>query len=94
MAWGQLQEIAEHTLVEQSTLCVRCLRICMRIRVPRTSVTDILRKELFKLSNKSLVVHQPTLYALWVRLRDLDTLPADEHVWTGIITCGGGRKRK
>ena len=25
MAWGQLQEVAEHTLVDQSSLCVRCL---------------------------------------------------------------------
>ena len=56
----------------------------------RTSVTDILRKELFQLFNKSLVVHQPTLCALWVRLGDLDTLPTDEHVWAGIIRRGSG----
>ena len=40
--------------------------------------------------NKSLVVNQLTLCALWVLLGDLDTLPTDEHIWTGVITCGGG----
>ena len=64
----------------------------MRIVVPRTSITDILRKELFELLNKSLVVHQPILYALWARLGDLDTLPTDEHIWTSVITCGGGEE--
>ena len=68
MAWGQRQEIAEHTLVDQSSLCVRCLGLCTLICVPRTSVTDILCKQLFERSNKSLVVHQPTLRALWVCL--------------------------
>ena len=92
MAWGQLQEVTEHTLVDQSSLCARCLRLCTRIAVPRTSVTDILRKQLFQLLNKVLVVHQPTLCALWVCLGDLDTLPTDKHVWTGIITCGAVRR--
>ena len=92
MAWGQLQEVAEHTFVDQSSRCVRCLRLCMRIGVPRTSIMDILRKELFQLLNKLLVVHKLTHYALWVRLGDLDKLPTDEHVWTGIITCGGVRR--
>ena len=59
-----------------------------------TSVTDVLHKQFFQLSNKSFVVHQPTLCALWVRLGHLEKLPTDEHVWTGIITCGGGLKRK
>ena len=52
MAWGQLQEVAKHTLVDQIRLCVRCLRLCMRICVPRTSVTDVPHKHLFQLSNK------------------------------------------
>ena len=38
----------------------------------------------------SLVVHQPTVCALWVPLGYLKTLPTDEHIWVGIITCGGG----
>ena len=92
MAWGQLQEVAKHTLVDQIRLCVRCLRLCTRICVPRTSVTDVLHKHLFQLSNKSFVVHQPTLCALWVRLGHLEKLPTDEHGWTGIITCGGVRR--
>ena len=92
VAWGQLQEVGKHTLVDQIRPCARCLRLCTRIRVPRTSVTDILCKQLFQLSNKSLVVHQPTLCALWVHLGHLDKLPTDEHAWTGIITCGGFRR--
>ena len=75
MAWGQLQEVGKHTLVDQTRLCVRCLRLCTRIRDPRTSITDILRKQLFQLSNKSLVFHQPTLCALRVLLGHLDKLP-------------------
>ena len=89
MAWGQLQIVGKHTLADQIRLCVRCLRVCTWISVPRTSVTDVLCKQLFQLSNKLFVVHQPTLCALWVRLRHLEKLPTDEHVWTGIITCGG-----
>ena len=89
---SQLQEVGKHMLVDQIRLCVRYLRLCTRIRVPRTSVTDVLRKQLFQLSNKSFVVHQPTLCALWVRLGHLEKLPTDEHVWTGIITCGGARR--
>ena len=94
VAWlnDTLQEVGKHTLVDQIRLCVRCLRLCTRIRVPRTSVTDVLHKQLFRLSNKSFVVHQPTLCALWVRLGHLKKLPTDEHVWTGIITCGGVRR--
>ena len=92
MAWGQLQEVGKHTLVDQIRLCVRCLRLCTRICVQRTSVTGVLRKQLFRLSNKSLVVHQPTLCTLWVRLGHLEKLPTDEHVWPGIITCGGVRR--
>ena len=76
MAWGQLQEVAKHTLVDQIRLCVRCLRLCTRICVPRTSVTDVLHKHLFKFSNKLSVVHQPTLCALWVRLGHLEKIPA------------------
>ena len=59
----------------------------------RAQASDILRKELFQLLNKSLVVHEPTLCALWVRLGDLDKLPTNEHVWTGVITCGGGVRK-
>ena len=68
MVWGQLQEVGKHTLVDQIRLCVRCLRLWTRIRVPRTSVTDVLRKQLLLLSNKLFVVHQrpsaPFGYAL------------------------------
>ena len=46
----------------------------------------------FSALNKSLVAHQPTLCTLWVRLGHLEKLPTDEHVWTGIITCGGFRR--
>ena len=66
--------------------------LCMQIGVAYTSFMDILRKELFRLSNKLVVVHQLTPYAPWVRLEDLDTLPTDEHVWTGhhLCVCVGG----
>ena len=100
MAWGQLQEVAKHTLVDQIRLCVRCLWLCTRICVPRTSVTDVLHKHLFQLSNKSFVVHQPTLCALWVRLRHLEKRGQNGYVTpavSGIPTAserGGGRDQK
>ena len=54
---------------------------------------DVLRKELFQLVDKSLVVHQPILYNIWVHFRVLNMLPTEEHVSTGVVTCvcvGGG----
>ena len=92
MAWGKLQEVGKHTLVDQIRRCVQCLWLCTWIRVPRTSIMDVLRKQLFQLSSKSWVVHQPTLCTLWGRLGHVEKLPTDEHVWTGIITCGGVRR--
>ena len=63
---------------------------CTRIVVPRTGVTDILHKVFFQLFIKLLVVHQPTLSALWERPGDLESLPTDEHAWMGVITNRGG----
>ena len=53
---------------------------------------NILYKVPVQVINKLLVVHQPTLYVLWIRLADPESLPTDEHVWTGVITCGGVRR--
>ena len=50
---------------------------------------DILHEILVQLINKLLLIHQPTLCTLWICLRDLESLPMDEHTWTGVITCGG-----
>ena len=64
----------------------------MRTGVSRTSLTDILHKGLGQLINKLLVVHQPTLCALWIPLRELELPPTDEHVWMGVITCGEAKR--
>ena len=62
----------------------------MRIGVPRTSIPNVLHKVVVWVINTPLVVYQPTLCALWIRLRDLKLPPTDEHIWTGVITCGVG----
>ena len=52
----------------------------MRIRVPRTSIMDILRRELFQLSSKSLVVHQPPC-----RLRGPQCFTAGDKITGGLV---------
>ena len=60
MAWSPLQNIGGHTLVDRSTLRVSWLRLCTQSVVLRTRVTNILRKEMFQLLKKQLVVqHRP-----------------------------------
>ena len=68
------------------------LWLCTRIVVPRTSITDILHREPVQVFNTLLVIHQPTLCALWIRPGNLDSLPTDEHICTGVITCGAVRR--
>ena len=53
---------------------------------------DIFYKVLVQINNKLLIVHQLNVYALWIRLGDLKSLPTDENIWTAVITCGGVRR--
>ena len=60
-------------------------RLCTRIGVPCTSLIEILLEVFGEVINKHLVLHQGTLSALWIPLRDLDSLPTVGHVLTRVI---------